>query len=593
MSSKSREDIIASFPLVEYCRKQGWLVRREGTKHKTLCPWHDDHHPSLTLYPAPDEHCHCESCGKHGTVIDLHMQVKGLENGKAAMEDLSGEPFASNGHISSNGKREACRYTYQDEHGSPLRVIVRYEPKAFRQCRPDGTWNVEDLPHVPYHLPEVLASQEVWVTEGEKDADNIMACGLCATTNDGGAGNWQAECNRYLEGKDVIIVPDNDEAGRKRVSTLREMLTDITASLRVVTIPAKFKDISALLGANEDKRQALSQLRDSAKLLGLPPMESCLAFSNEHIEMPPEIIEGVLHQGSKVMIGGASKSYKTWIMLDLAISVASGTSWLECDTIKSKVLYVNFEIGRPHMQKRVRTLCSAMQVQAPENLMFWNLRGHGTSADVILPRIASKAKEGFRLIVIDPMYKLLGSNDENSAHDILKVMNAVERLAIDTGAAVCYGSHYAKGNAADKDSIDRVSGSGVFARDPDSIITFTPHTSQGCYTVEMHLRNCDQVMPFVVRWEYPRMVIEPQADPADLRRNKSSGGRPRQWTPEKILAHLTRPMTTMEWYEEICTKVQEEGLTPPSKQTFFSVKDEAFNARLVRWDHIDKKYTAR
>src|SRR5207244_10394065 len=99
---------------------------------------------------------------------------------------------------------------------------------------------------------------------------------------------------------------------------------------------------------------------------------------------------------------------------------------------------------------------------------------------------AIKSKK-YVLIILDPIYKLLGSSEENKAGDTATLLNEVESLAVETGAAVAYGSHFSKGNQAQKESIDRVSGSGVYARDPDSIVNFTRHEKDDCYTVEATL----------------------------------------------------------------------------------------------------------
>ena len=109
----------------------------------------------------------------------------------------------------------------------------------------------------------------------------------------------------------------------------------------------------------------------------------------------------------------------------------------------------------------------------------------------------------YSLINLDPIYKLLGKlREENLAGDIADLLNQIESLAVKTGAAVCYGAHYSKGNQAQKVSIDRVAGSGVYGRDPDSILNFTRHDADDCFTVEVNLRHHPPIDPFVVRWVF-------------------------------------------------------------------------------------------
>jgi len=86
-------------------------------------------------------------------------------------------------------------------------------------------------------------------------------------------------------------------------------------------------------------------------------------------------------------------------------------------------------------------------------------------------------------------YKLLGAADENSATDITALLNMVESLAMHTGAAIALAGHFAKGNASGKEAIDRISGSGVFARDHDSLVVFTKHEQEGAFVMDLVLRN--------------------------------------------------------------------------------------------------------
>src|ERR1019366_1572546 len=140
--------------------------------------------------------------------------------------------------------------------------------------------------------------------------------------------------------------------------------------------------------------------------------------------------------------------------------------------------------------------------------------------------------EGFALIILDPIYKLYGGTDENAAGDVAALLNSLERLAVETGAAIAFGAHFAKGNAAGKEAIDRISGSGVFARDPDSLLIFTKHESEDAFTVEPILRNFAPVAPFAVRWHFPLMQLAADLDPAKL---KQAGGRPAKHRPQDLL----------------------------------------------------------
>lgn len=196
-------------------------------------------------------------------------------------------------------------------------------------------------------------------------------------------------------------------------------------------------------------------------------------------------------------------------------------------------------------------------------LHVWNLRGHILDWAKLQQQIQSGT---YVLIILDPIYKLLLGRDENRAGDIASLLNELEVLAVRSGAAVAFGAHYSKGNQAQKESIDRIGGSGVFGRDPDTILNFTRHEEQDCFTVEMTLRNHPPQNPFVVRWEYPLFIVDSVLDPNRL---KQAGGRPRLATQTQILDLLDeKPLKAVEWQK----RAREEFGIAPS--TFWETKRE-------------------
>ena len=285
----------------------------------------------------------------------------------------------------------------------------------------------------------------------------------------------------------------------------------------------------------------------ASSVVELPELIDAATFISETIEPPAELVEGILHKGSKLVFGGSSKSFKTWCLLDLAISVATGTDWICRATAKGKVLFLNFEIQPHPWQRRIIAVAKAKGVELqPGHIILWNLRGHAAGFRLLMPRIIQRCRdEGFVLIVLDPIYKLYGGTDENAAGAVAELLNSLERLATETGAAIAFGAHFAKGNASAKEAIDRISGSGVFARDPDSLLIFTKHEDDDAFVVEPILRNFAPVAPFAVRWEYPLMHLADDLDPARL---KQAGGRPAEHSPQDLLALLSPDgLTNAEW----------------------------------------------
>jgi hypothetical protein len=141
-------------------------------------------------------------------------------------------------------------YDYCDENGTLLFQVVRFEPKDFRQRRPDGRggwiWNLHDTRRVPYLLPElvkaVAAGQTVYIPEGEKDADNLCAIGLAATTNPGGIKKWRHEYSEYLRGADVVVLPDNHDEGREHGDQVVASLRGIAKRVRILDIGKHWAD---------------------------------------------------------------------------------------------------------------------------------------------------------------------------------------------------------------------------------------------------------------------------------------------------------------------------------------------------------------
>ena len=269
----------------------------------------------------------------------------------------------------------------------------------------------------------------------------------------------------------------------------------------------------------------------------LPPIVSAEELLSNPPPKPPEIVDGLIHQGCKMVLGGASKSNKTWVLTDLAISVATGVPWWEFPTVQGRVLYANFELGEAFFADRIKVVASAKDVDPSKGLDVWNLRGHAADFEKLEPEIIRMAGRQYVLICLDPTYKLLGSRDENRAGDIASLLNGFERLALATGAAIAFGAHFSKGNQALKESMDRIGGSGVFARDPDTILTLTRHQEDNAFTVEPILRNHPPVLPFVICWNFPLMTRDDDLDPAKLKQAK---GRPSKYGMQDLVDLLAK-----------------------------------------------------
>jgi hypothetical protein len=328
--------------------------------------------------------------------------------------------------------------------------------------------------------------------------------------------------------------------------------------------------------AQDLRSRALDKSRPiEARKRNLPAIEDAAFFMAEKISEPAELIKGILHQGCKLSLGGGSKAFKTWTFLDLAISVSHGCPWLSFHTTRARVAYVNLELPRWSIRKRLESVAKARCITIqPEWLSVWNLRGYATSYREFLPLIARELHRlKLGLLIVDPVYRLYGDADENSARDIAAMLNEFEALAQRTGAATAFAAHFSKGNQAGKEAIDRISGSGVFARDPDSILTLTRHEVEDAFTVDSTLRNFKAVPQFVVKWDYPLMRRTDDLDPSKL---KKAAGRPSDYNADDLLRHLNcKGCTVTKWRDAVC---EETGM---SRAQFYKMKKNLVSIKAV------------
>lgn len=189
-------------------------------------------------------------------------------------------------------------------------------------------------------------------------------------------------------------------------------------------------------------------------------------------ELAPPLIEGVLRQGHKMLIAGPSKAGKSYGLIELTCAIAEGKDWFGWRCSQGRVLYVNLELDRASCLHRFKDIYTAMEWQPKNirNIDIWNLRGKSVPMDKLAPKLIRRAaKKNYIAIIIDPIYKII-TGDENSADQMAQFCNQFDLVCTELGCAVIYCHHHSKGGQGQKRSMDRASGSGVFARDPDALI---------------------------------------------------------------------------------------------------------------------------
>jgi putative DNA primase/helicase len=330
-----------------------------GPKWTTSCPAHEDSSPSLSVRLADNGNlllnCHagCKT-GEILTAIGVHAS------------DLF--------ERSTSGQAEGpiATYNYVDENGTLLYQVLRYAGHRFKQRRPaEGggwEWGTAGVKRVLYNLPSVIEAvaeeRRIFVVEGEKDADMLTVLGCTATTNCCGAGRWRDEHSLPLHGATVAIIPDNDEAGDDHALAVAEALTNKAAEVKIVRLPGlgNHEDVSDWIerGGN---REALETLVASSAIFAAPsqlelrPDKKFQFLTLEQLsQLPPVpwLVEGVLPAEAFAIVYAPPASFKSFLCIDLALSVAAGKPWHGHSTTQGPVVYVAAEGNPSELYKRAK-----------------------------------------------------------------------------------------------------------------------------------------------------------------------------------------------------------------------------------------------
>lgn len=232
-----------------------------GSEWKVCCPFHDDKNPSMTVNVANGKY-NCFGCDAQGDFIKFYQKKHGVDF-KKAVDELMRQ---TNSRPMPEQKPEIVEtYDYKDIRGNLVSQTVRYEPKKFSQrTKKNGkwVWSLKGVDTVLYNLPEVVNSDKVLVMEGEKDCETAREFGFVATTCPMGAGKWRESYNHSLEGKEVVLIPDNDPVGIKHMLSVGNQLEN-RASVKWFEFPGqnpKGYDFSDFAGSFENEFDAMDQL---------------------------------------------------------------------------------------------------------------------------------------------------------------------------------------------------------------------------------------------------------------------------------------------------------------------------------------------
>lgn len=336
------------------------------------------------------------------------------EAGECPCGETHAEAPIDIGH--AKGARVVATYDYTDEQGRVLFQVVRKEPKAFLQKRPDGQWGRGDARLVPYRLPEIIAAvaagDRVWICEGEKDVEAMRRAGCVATCNAGGAGKWLPEFAQHFEGADITIVEDRDEPGRNHARQVFTSLRKVARSIKVVQA-AVGKDAADHLASGKTTDEfvpvfPVDSLRDSDPVAW---KRAILARSLEVREQPivlvdpeaalrqapsptwPTALEGkptilTAFRGVTFLVGGPSAG-KSWWAIGSALA-AAWNGW--------RVLYVAAEMSPAQILRRAMRYMDDHQVPDGFDVLE---ASYGASVDRLVEMVSEAIDARRTLIVLD------------------------------------------------------------------------------------------------------------------------------------------------------------------------------------------------
>lgn len=391
--------------------------------------------------------------------------------------------------------REVATWDYHDADGKMIFQVVRMEDgsvgddgkpsKTYRQRRPDASknggwdWSTKGMKMTPYRLPEVLSAikkgQTVFIVEGEKAVDRLMADGVPATTNPRGAGKWLSEFNQYFASADVVVLPDNDPQainkktgqpkfhdngdpvlpGQDHAHAVAAQLQDVAASVKLLELPGlPLKgDVVEWLDADGDIDTLYNLCEDLGVYEAKPFRSSFGAITWSQLDDPgPEhewLIKNVLTRGEIAMVAGQSQAGKSFAVLDACMAISRGIPWFGNRTLRGAVAYQAGE-GARGIKKRIRAYRNANNLTLKDDLPFVLLpaRIDLYSSDDHTEKMIEEIKHWKRafnhpleLIVIDTFATATPGGNENDGRDVSLVLERCARVSRETNAAVLLVHH--------------------------------------------------------------------------------------------------------------------------------------------------------
>lgn len=440
-------------------------VLHDGRNHDTRCPGHDDRVASLSV--GPGRNGGIVMCCQAGCTTESVLDAAGM-----TWTDVM-PPSRSNG--------PAVTYDYTDEAGTLLYQVCRLDPKDFRQRKPNGTgweWNIKGVRRVLYRLPKLHGQRVVYIVEGEKDADRLWSIELAATCNAGGAGKWRddyAEQLRAAGAECIVILPDNDDPGRKHAAEVARSCHAAGLRVKVVPLPdlPNKGDVSYWLGGHT--RDDLIAVVKATPIYDPTTADAISDIAYRRIsDIQARSIHwlwpGKIARGKPTLVAGHPGLGKSQITVSLAAVVSRGGKWpvdrTPCepgnvvilsaedapeDTIKPRLMAAGADGHRCYVLEGVTDL---NEDGKPIRRAF-TLRRDIDRLAALLRKIGDVA-----LVIVDPLSAYLSGTDSHNNAEVRAALAPLADIADEHGAAIVVVSHLNK--CGGTDPLTRVTGSLAF-----------------------------------------------------------------------------------------------------------------------------------
>lgn len=450
--------------------------------------------------------------GEGGGVVDLVKMHEGAQ--LASLPDILERKFGiprQTQKALAPTRWLAKRYDYFDSDGVLSYQVERYEPKTFRQRRPDGdkwVYSMDGVDALPYRLPDIMLNPDkvIVIVEGEKCADRVAEMGLLATSSHGGAGNWKPELNQYFKDRKVVIIPDNDQAGDKHARTVAQNLLGVAKEVRRVDLPnlADKQDVYDWINAGNDVSKLRQLIKTSEPIVAVeavepepvqPQADVFLTYDENYlINMPPVewLVDGVITKHGFNVIYGAPGTGKSFLAIDMAMSIAHNKPWQNRSTASGAILYIAGE-GVGGLGKRVKAWRLYNGADNVGEMVVLPTAVSFREPDQVekLMRTIDQLGKQFKCVVVDTVARALLGGEENSATDMGLFVGACDAIKAHCNCSLIAIHHSNKSSSA---GINAMRGSSALAGAADTVINVQRDEDVVTATMEKQ-KDADPIEP--------------------------------------------------------------------------------------------------